>query len=862
MKLSYSKLLVSAFALLFLLPTLAHAQRNVAVQMNSGTQATTWNPTLDFAVFAFDDFEVTGSSRILGSIGTNSTASATVRLNSWGSPNVIQNDVYLGTGGNPATVITSPNPNSIGGSVFTLPAPRSYPMPDFPVFPAKDVVGSSVNLSGSAALTLNPADYAGKFIPEIRIQNNTVLTIDLGNEDRVFHIGKLRIDQGHIRFINRGTVILLVEEEFTMLGSSTINETGTRDELFMFYQGATMNFGDNTRFRGSLFAETANLSFGGSNGIEGNVITGGTSVNITGNVQALTRAFYAPNATFTLANSGNIRGAVVAKTFSGTGNVRVTYESVSLGIPDIGGSNPTISVSGAVFNDINGLTNGQVDGASLSQINGNQLHVSLLDVASIVVATASVNPDGTYTFTDIEAGNYEVMLSLSSGTVGQQSPARELTGNWVYVSDVNGTAGTPANNNGLITFTAGLDNLSGLNFGIQQRPIANGETLIPVPNPGSSATVDIPSSAFTGNDFDGGTITSIRITAFPTNSNVFSVGATQYTIGTFPAAGVTVTANAAGNPLEQLSVMPVDGEVTITIPFVTIDNANTESITGAVVSQPLSASSSPVTIYFPASGFGTLAFEDSWPGKGDYDFNDVVVDYQFEIDMNASNFVDRIKATFVLRAFGAGYQNGFGFQLSSAINASSLNVTGFSLTENIITLNQNGTEAGQNRPTIIVFDNAFNEMQHPGIGIGVNTEMNAPHVQPKTYSIIIEVPANTYTWADLDIISFNPFIIVDLDRGREVHLPGFPPTSLANSSYFGTLDDASNIAQGRTYVTDTNLPWAINTYQRFEYPIEKEDIIRVHLKFVEWAQSGGTLFPDWYKELPGFRNTALIYRVQ
>ncbi len=28
---------------------------------------------------------------------------------------------------------------------------------------------------------------------------------------------------------------------------------------------------------------------------------------------------------------------------------------------------------------------------------------------------------------------------------------------------------------------------------------------------------------------------------------------------------------------------------------------------------------------------GTLAYEDLWPGKGDYDFNDLVVDYDFDI---------------------------------------------------------------------------------------------------------------------------------------------------------------------------------------------------------------------------------------
>ncbi len=50
--------------------------------------------------------------------------------------------------------------------------------------------------------------------------------------------------------------------------------------------------------------------------------------------------------------------------------------------------------------------------------------------------------------------------------------------------------------------------------------------------------------------------------------------------------------------------------------------------------------------YFPAAGFGSLAFEDLWPGKGDYDFNDVVVDYRFQTVTNALNQVVEIFGTF------------------------------------------------------------------------------------------------------------------------------------------------------------------------------------------------------------------------
>ena len=45
--------------------------------------------------------------------------------------------------------------------------------------------------------------------------------------------------------------------------------------------------------------------------------------------------------------------------------------------------------------------------------------------------------------------------------------------------------------------------------------------------------------------------------------------------------------------------------------------------------------------------------------------------------------------------------------------------------------------------------------------------------------------------------NFNPFIIVDLERGKEVHLPNYSPTDLANDNYFGTYADDSNPETGK-----------------------------------------------------------------
>lgn len=268
-----------------------------------------------------------------------------------------------------------------------------------------------------------------------------------------------------------------------------------------------------------------------------------------------------------------------------------------------------------------------------------------------------------------------------------------------------------------------------------------------------------------------------------------------------------------------------------------------------------------LTNYYPAAGPGTLAFEDLWPAQGDYDMNDLVIDYQFKTVTNASNFLVETLVTFVLRASGASLKSGFGFQLSSGtIPAAAMKVTGHQLTNAYITLNENGTEAGQEIPTIIVFDNVFDILKSPGTGSGVNTDPNSPYVEPVTISVTITYTPDTYTDEQLNIEEFNPFLIVNMQRGREVHLLDYKPTSLADPKLLGTSGDYSKPSENKYYHTANNLPWALNICESFDYPKEKALLIKAYLHFAAWAQSGGTEYPDWYRNIAGYRDSEMIYQ--
>jgi LruC domain-containing protein len=159
----------------------------------------------------------------------------------------------------------------------------------------------------------------------------------------------------------------------------------------------------------------------------------------------------------------------------------------------------------------------------------------------------------------------------------------------------------------------------------------------------------------------------------------------------------------------------------------------------------------------------------------------------------------------------------------------------------------------------MVTDDVYNQLPWPGGATGVNTTPGAPYVQPKTMTITIDLKTPVIS-SQLGQPPYNPFIFVNGDRSREVHLVNQPPTDLAKASLLGTLHDNSQPGSGRYYVTVKNLPFAINIAGPFDYPIEKTVVTEAHLKFFPWGNSNGTTYKDWYMPITNYRNNNKIYK--
>ena len=245
------------------------------------------------------------------------------------------------------------------------------------------------------------------------------------------------------------------------------------------------------------------------------------------------------------------------------------------------------------------------------------------------------------------------------------------------------------------------------------------------------------------------------------------------------------------------------------------------------------------------TGGSSIAFEDSWPLKGDYDLNDIVITYRYMVATNAQNKVVQVNADYKLLATGGKFNNGAGIQFNLP-SSSAKNFSG-----------KPGTylESGQDSVVVILFSDSRTEQQT------WNTNPEEAVSPIVDYSISFDV-VDGPEFSAFGISSYNPFIwnnSTGYGRGYETHLLGKKATNKANTNLFGTGDD--NSVSGRTYSTRDNLPWALEIPTApFKYPKERVAITDVYLKFAQWAASSGSQYPDWYTNTgSGYVNNSLIY---
>jgi hypothetical protein len=131
----------------------------------------------------------------------------------------------------------------------------------------------------------------------------------------------------------------------------------------------------------------------------------------------------------------------------------------------------TVTISGTLYNDANGLTDNLVNGTAIGAVSGTAVYAYLVDTSGKVVNRATINQtNGTYSFTGADVvSNYTVMLSASNVGIGNVCPAAStsLNTNWINTGDaygVNNMSGSRVKNgtaNCHISVTTSTSNITG-----------------------------------------------------------------------------------------------------------------------------------------------------------------------------------------------------------------------------------------------------------------------------------------------------------------------------------------------------------------------------------------------------------------
>lgn len=240
--------------------------------------------------------------------------------------------------------------------------------------------------------------------------------------------------------------------------------------------------------------------------------------------------------------------------------------------------------------------------------------------------------------------------------------------------------------------------------------------------------------------------------------------------------------------------------------------------------------------YIPSqNSYGTLAFEDLWPVKGDYDFNDFIVQIKEKIVTNSQNKIHEI--TFDLRIMGMGgqYNNDFGIVLADPQDQITVEVFSPHNVTFDVTTHTNKKIITIKKPKQLFYPNSILDI--------INAENGAPYYTPVEMQVVLSVNGALNYPNQYDPTFFIEQQGVD---GHEVHLPGKAPSPRMNTALFKTGDDDTTPGNNKYFKSGNNLPWVLYIPTAWNYPLEGVDLVEAYSQFIEYAENNPNLV--WYLE--------------
>lgn len=243
--------------------------------------------------------------------------------------------------------------------------------------------------------------------------------------------------------------------------------------------------------------------------------------------------------------------------------------------------------------------------------------------------------------------------------------------------------------------------------------------------------------------------------------------------------------------------------------------------------------------------YGMLLFEDMWPARGDFDFNDAVLGYHVVLNRNSMGRVTSLRVDLDVMAVGAAFDNGLAIQLPfsrTLVDRAYLAVGNASYPLQSMTEGTSPAAAwtSESSATFTLADSLHGLFGV--VGELVNTDPLAsthPYVH-----LALEVHLGSGASVSSTDAPFDIFIF-DTMRGIEVHLPRYRGTSRLDTSLVGTGDDGTN--QSRAFVTRNGIPFALDIPETVLYPAESQTIDALLPDIVSFGRSNGQQATDFYR---------------
>ena len=260
-------------------------------------------------------------------------------------------------------------------------------------------------------------------------------------------------------------------------------------------------------------------------------------------------------------------------------------------------------------------------------------------------------------------------------------------------------------------------------------------------------------------------------------------------------------------------------------------NANNDPSISGIADLSTTGFNSLLWIQKPGAGaFNLVAYEDLYPSRGDYDFNDAIVGYNYSFGVNGSGQVEKISATAYLLARGAQYSHDWSLRLPLKV--------GNSLAGGVVTNAQCQVEksADQATPGLVIASACLVTNDTGAVVWKALPDTRGLFPGTDGGSAISDAPVNTYTGPTL--------------RGPKASMTAefMPPIDLnkfaADDPILYVRDSGQSINLG---TKDTaNFPFAMVMPTQWRWPQERVEIGTAYPSFLSFISSLGTTNLQWY----------------